>query len=160
LERVVKELWQMPQREYHHFAVELFAAHKKLWNKSSIKLIEYCITHQSWWDTVDFIANEWTGPYFKLFPQQTAPVHANGISRIIMATAQQPVIPETYKIDWNTELFSKYITHLANSKEFFVQKAIGWMLREYGKVNPKWVKEFVKKNELAPLSKREALKNL
>jgi 3-methyladenine DNA glycosylase AlkD len=47
-----------------------------------------------------------------------------------------------------------------NSKEFFIQKAIGWALRQYAKTNPKWVKDFVKSNTLKPLSKREALKYL
>ena len=49
---------------------------------------------------------------------------------------------------------------MPKSKEFFIQKAIGWALREYAKTNPVWVKEFVAKHELAPLSKREALKHI
>jgi len=50
--------------------------------------------------------------------------------------------------------------NLSGSSEFFIQKGIGWMLREYGKTNPEWVKEFIRKNKIASLSKREALKNL
>lgn len=47
-----------------------------------------------------------------------------------------------------------------SSKEFFIQKAIGWALREYSKTNPAWVKSFVESQDLAPLSKREALKKI
>ena len=43
---------------------------------------------------------------------------------------------------------------------FFIQKAIGWALREYAKSNPKIVKEFVEKSNLKPLSTKEALKNI
>jgi 3-methyladenine DNA glycosylase AlkD len=50
--------------------------------------------------------------------------------------------------------------HCANSKQFFIQKAIGWALREYAKTNPTWVKNFVQDNPLPSLSKREALKRL
>jgi 3-methyladenine DNA glycosylase AlkD len=47
-----------------------------------------------------------------------------------------------------------------SSKAFFIQKAIGWALREYSKTNPAWVKSFVESQDLAPLSKREALKKI
>jgi len=44
--------------------------------------------------------------------------------------------------------------------EFFVQKAIGWALREHAKTDPEWVLAFAERHqdELAPLSRREALK--
>jgi 3-methyladenine DNA glycosylase AlkD len=44
------------------------------------------------------------------------------------------------------------------SKEFFINKAIGWILREYSKTDAQVVTDFVKKTDLTPLSKREALK--
>ncbi|MNU05030.1 DNA alkylation repair enzyme [compost metagenome] len=46
----------------------------------------------------------------------------------------------------------------AGSKEFFIQKAIGWALREYSKFNPASVEAFIDKEELMPLSRREGLK--
>ena len=52
------------------------------------------------------------------------------------------------------------IESLLISNEFFVNKAIGWILREYGKTNPKWVIQFVRETELSNLSKRQALKHL
>ena len=46
--------------------------------------------------------------------------------------------------------------------EFFIQKAVGWALREHAKTDPGWVRAFVDRHrdDLAPLSRREALKNL
>jgi len=44
--------------------------------------------------------------------------------------------------------------------QLFIQKAIGWSLREYAKTNPEAVRDFVEKTPLASLSKREALKHL
>jgi 3-methyladenine DNA glycosylase AlkD len=46
------------------------------------------------------------------------------------------------------------------SKEFFIQKAIGWALREYAKTNPEAVKNFVQDANLKSLSTKEALKNI
>ncbi len=49
---------------------------------------------------------------------------------------------------------------LKTSKKFFIQKAIGWALREYAKTTPDVVWKYVQTNELAPLSKREAIKHI
>ena len=48
------------------------------------------------------------------------------------------------------------------SKEFFLQKAIGWALRQYAWTDPAEVRRYVRRNEsrLSGLSKREALKNI
>jgi 3-methyladenine DNA glycosylase AlkD len=56
-------------------------------------------------------------------------------------------------------LFANCLTH-AESKEFFIQKAIGWSLREYSKTNPEAVVQFVEANTFKPLSVREALRLL
>jgi 3-methyladenine DNA glycosylase AlkD len=67
---------------------------------------------------------------------------------------------KSYKKNTDATLLSKYILNCNHSKEFFIQKAIGWALREYSKTNPAWVLDFVENNNLAPLSKREALKRI
>ena len=65
-----------------------------------------------------------------------------------------------YKDKTDTDLLAKNIQSLRTSKEFFIQKAIGWALRQYARTDPNWVLDFVENNALAPLSKREALKHL
>jgi len=56
-------------------------------------------------------------------------------------------------------LFSECLKR-AYSKEFFIQKAIGWALREYAKTNPKAIQILVSLHQLKPLSAKEALENL
>jgi len=65
-----------------------------------------------------------------------------------------------YKEKTDFELMCKYILKRANSTEFFVRKAIGWVLRQYSKYNPEAVINFVEqhKTELSNLSQKEALK--
>ena len=60
----------------------------------------------------------------------------------------------------NTELLEKIIVNNFGSNEFFINKAIGWSLRDYSKTNPKWVKEFVGKykDKMDKLSIKEASK--
>ncbi len=161
LEMIVKECFQLPQREFQYFGVELFGYHKKLWKKSSVKMMEHCLINKSWWDSVDHIASEWLGSYFKLFPEQIIPVTSKwNTSENIWLQRSSIMFQKSYKKETNTELLSKYILHCAGSKDFFIRKAIGWALREYFKTDPEWVKEFVKQHILSPLSKREALKRV
>lgn len=159
--RVVKELWQRPEREYQYFAQELLGFHKKVWSKNIIKLIEYCIIHKSWWDTVDSLSSEGTGPYFQKYPEEINVITSRwNTSDNIWLNRSSLLFMKSYKQKLDKKLMSDYILQLSASREFFIQKAIGWVLREYAKTDPEWVKSFVRKNKIAPLSKREALKNL
>jgi 3-methyladenine DNA glycosylase AlkD len=61
-----------------------------------------------------------------------------------------------YKKELDTDLLADIISQFSTSKEFFIQKAIGWILRDYSRVNPVWVQQFVDSHSLKPLSVREA----
>ena len=62
----------------------------------------------------------------------------------------------------NTELLEKILKNNLGQAEFFINKAIGWALRDYSKTNPEWVKNFIEKNRenMAKLSIKEASKYL
>ena len=62
-----------------------------------------------------------------------------------------------YPTDW--DLLQKYILRRADSTAFFIQKAAGWALRDYSKIDAAAVIDFVAAHpELSNLTKREALK--
>jgi 3-methyladenine DNA glycosylase AlkD len=63
-----------------------------------------------------------------------------------------------YKTQTDAALLFSLVEQNKDSKEFFIQKAIGWALREYSKTAPEAVQAFVAETLLAPLSRREALK--
>ena len=71
----------------------------------------------------------------------------------IIVIAELPGVEKT-----DIDLLSDCIDRLQGSKEFFINKAIGWILREYSKSDSDWVINFVENRKLANLSKREALK--
>ncbi len=62
----------------------------------------------------------------------------------------------------NTELLEKILVNNFGSDEFFINKAIGWSLRDYSKTNPEYVKAFISKysDQMANLSIKEASKYL
>ncbi|MBS4042529.1 MAG: DNA alkylation repair protein [Chitinophagaceae bacterium] len=158
---LVKELYKQPEREFQYVAIELIAFHKKYWTKELIELTEHCIVNKSWWDSVDHIASLILGPYFKKFPEQIIPITNRwNNSENFWLQRSSIMFQKAYKTETDTNLLGKYILNVRNNKEFFVQKAIGWALREYGKTNPSWVKNFVQQNQLTGLSAREALRRI
>jgi 3-methyladenine DNA glycosylase AlkD len=62
----------------------------------------------------------------------------------------------------DTDLMERIIVNNLGQSESFINKAIGWSLREYSKTNPGWVREFIEKHrdKMAPLSIREGSKHL
>ena len=68
------------------------------------------------------------------------------------------VLPNRLKEKVDVELLSYVIRSLLGSNEFFINKAIGWVLRNYSKTDPDWVTRFADKTELSNLSRREAIR--
>ncbi len=156
---IVKELWKLPERDFQYFAIELCIKCKKQWTENDISVFEQLIVNKSWWDTVDYLANHVVGPWFQKFPQHIKSVTSRwNKSENIWLQRMSLLFQLKYKKETDLELLFRYIKNLSDSNEFFVQKAIGWVLREYSKTNEKVVLNFVKENQLKPLSRREALK--
>jgi len=161
LETVVKKLWQKDEREYQYFAAELVEKYKKEFNEDIIELLEYMITHKSWWDTVDQIAKKLVGSYFKKFPEKKEVYIKKWINSDNIWLQRSCILFQLgYKEDTNVDLLFDIILRLKDIDEFFIQKAIGWALRQYARIEPEVIRTFVKDNELSSLSKREALKHL
>lgn len=160
IQQITQECFSKKEREFQYAAVELIAFYKKQWAVNIIETLEYCITHKSWWDSVDHVASECLHDYFTKFPKQVIPVTQKwNQSNNIWLQRSSLMFPKFFKEQTDTTLLSQYILTLKDSKEFFIQKAIGWSLREYAKTDPRWVKRFVEQNTLPALSKREALKH-
>ena len=161
LEVIVKELWMLPEREFQYCAMEILMQYEKLWQQEMIDVIEYCLTNKSWWDTVDPLSYDCAGDYFKMYPGKIKSITGRwNASKNIWLQRSSLLFQKKYKKDTDTILLAEYISNLSASKEFFVQKSIGWILREYAKTDADWVTTFVNTHALAPLSQREAMKHL
>lgn len=156
---VVYYLWDCPERELQHFAVELVEKYIKKTDDQILDLLEFMITNKSWWDTVDFIAAKLVGPFFNQYPELIKPVTEKWMeSGNIWLQRTALLFQLKYKKDTDFELMKEYILRLADSKEFFIRKAIGWILREYSKTEPEKVIQFVNDAPISNFSKKEALK--
>lgn len=159
LPKYIKSLWQKPQREFHYFAMKLCFKYVKQLEEKDIELFEFMITHNSWWDSIDFIAPNLVGAYFKKFPEKRNSIIERWIASENLWLQRSAILFQLkYKDTLDTEYLAYIIHQFIGSKEFFINKAIGWVLREYAYRNPEWVIAFAEKTELNNLSRREALR--
>ena len=155
----ILELWEMDEREYQYMALTYIEKSLKKLQKEDLALMERFVLEKSWWDTVDAIAAKAVGKIAEKFPEiieETIDDWAEHDNMWLRRTAI--LFQLKYKEKTDEERLYRYIRSNSDSKEFFIQKAIGWALREYSKTNPSSVKQFINENSLAPLSVREGSK--
>lgn len=155
-------LFAKKQREFHYCAIEILIKQlKRKYTKEDILLIEKLITANSWWDSVDSVAKNILGEYLLEFPDEIMATIARFSDSDDMWLNRSAILFQLgYKEKTNFDLLKTSCLKHKSSTEFFIQKVIGWALREYGKTNPEKVREFVAVNNLKPLSRKEALKNI
>lgn len=159
LKHITLDLWDMPEREFQYIAIGLLKKFTKKWDEDFIDLFEKLIITKSWWDSVDGLASWMVGEHFKRFPHLRDKYIDRWMKSGNMWLQRTCLLFQlSYKEKTDEMLMKNIILSLNGSKEFFINKAIGWILREYSKTDAQAVINFVEHNELSNLSKREALK--
>lgn len=155
------ELFAMPEREFQYAAMEYLMKAQKCWDPRVPALIDSWVDTKTWWDVVDVLGPKVLGAYFLTFPEQRDAWIARWMASPVFWHQRLCILFQLgYKSKTDLQVLSAVILSLNTSKEFFIQKAIGWALRQYARTDADWVREFVDENVLMPLSKREALKHI
>jgi 3-methyladenine DNA glycosylase AlkD len=161
LDEIARELWSLPQREFQYAATSLIGRMEEKLPKGFAKTFEYLITHKSWWDTVDSLAGGIIGVYFHRFPDMQAKTLAKWRKSDNFWLRRTCILFQlNHKKETDFDLLCDIIRENLGSQEFFINKAIGWALRQYARTDPQAVKKFVRATDLNPLSRREAMKHL
>jgi len=159
LDPILRDLWALPQREYQYAATGILSRCENRLPAGFMRTLEYLLVTKSWWDTVDTIATGTVGVHFKRYPQVKARYLARWRkSRKFWLRRACILFQLNYKADTDFPLMQDIIRENLGSEEFFINKAIGWALRQYTRVDPQAVRRFVAETPLQPLSAREALK--
>ncbi|MHA6258293.1 DNA alkylation repair protein [Sporosarcina sp. CAU 1771] len=157
----VWKLYQLPEREYHYLAIALIEKLKKHLTPDDLPVFLQLIETNSWWDSVDSIAPNAVGRIIKMDRENGENVMREWSQSDNMWTNRSAILHQLkFKQDTNANFLFEIINQHTHSNEFFIQKAIGWALREYAKTDPAVVLSFTEEHALKPLSKREALKHL
>jgi len=159
--RFVRQAWEHPFREMQYAALDYLETRKNLLRPGDLPQLKKLAQSKSWWDTIDFL-DRLAGGIIAGFPE-TRPV-------ILQWSRDEDIWLRRLAIDHqllrkdqtDQHLLEQILVNNLNQTEFFINKAIGWALRDYSKTNPEWVKNFIRQHhgKMAPLSIREASKYL
>lgn len=170
---LVDALFKEPEREMHCLAsyilCEVSRAFRKGKGKMSTERAEYVFSYikslivcKSWWDTVDQL----------VVPLGIVVLSSREIGEKEMRVWSQDenfwvrraaiIHQRGFKELTNKELLDELCISQFGSTEFFINKAVGWALRDYAWYNPQHVFDFCEthKDAMAKLTHREACKNL
>lgn len=161
LKTEVWKLYELQEREYQYAAIALLEKMAKHLSVDDLPFLRQLIESKSWWDSVDSIAPRAVGHVVRTERRDGAAVMLEWAQTDNMWTNRAAILHQLkYKQETDTAVLQRIILQHAASHEFFIQKSIGWALREYAKTDAQWVRSFVSENALMPLSRREALKNI
>ena len=158
---LIKLLWAGKQRDYQYTAMEFLQRNKKKLDVSDIPFIEGLLIAKPWWDSIDMLASHMVGHLFKddidtrnIWVEKWMASDNMWLQRTCL------IFQLKYANEIDLDLLKALILELKSINQFFIQKAIGWSLRQSARFYPEEVQEFVEENEdLSRLAKREALKH-
>ena len=157
----INEAWNYPYRELQYTALDYLEIRKKLLTPSDLPRLKKLAQTKSWWDTIDFL-DRLVGSIIARFPETKATILSWSCDEDIWLRRLAIDHQLLRKEETDTELLEKILANNLGQTEFFINKAIGWALRDYSKTNPDWVKDFIERYrvEMAALSIREGSKYL
>ncbi len=158
---LIFELWEQPEREYQYLATDCLTKLKAQLSPDDIPNLRRLIITKSWWDTIDAL-DTIVGGIAMRYPEVNETLLKWSVDDNIWLRRTAIDHQLTRKDKTDTDLLERILENNLGSSEFFINKAIGWSLRDYSKTNPYWVRRFIEKNKakMSPLSIREASKHL
>lgn len=158
-------LWQKPEREYRYTAVDLLRQNSAQLNVNDLSALQAMLLREPWWETVDGLSAVIAEVMHAAVQQKpnaaaTMDVWLKHPSHWVRRSAMLHQLG--WRLDTDTTRLFGYATQLADEKEFFIRKAIGWALRDYARWNPQAVTDFLVEHRasLSGLTVREAAKHL
>ena len=142
--KFIEQCYADNHREFQYLAYEYLLAMKKQLSFEDISSVKVLVKKKSWWDTVDMLAQVVSNIALK----------DSRVEEEMLAWSQEENIwvqriailyQLRFKEKTNTTQLEPIILNCVGTNEFFINKAIGWALREYSKTNPDWVRDFLEK---------------
>jgi len=157
----VETCWKKEPREYQYVAANYLKAMQSYLTESDLPKLERLVVTKSWWDTVD-ILDRVVGSLVYDKPELEKIILQWSLSDNIWLRRVAIDHQLLRKEKTNIQLMEKILLNNLDQTEFFINKAIGWALRDYSKTNPDWVAAFIEKNKarMAVLSIKEASRYL
>lgn len=161
---VVRRLWDGSVHEQRMAAVLLLEARVDLLTAADLGLVERMIRGSFTWAYVDILAASVAGSIVERHARLVdeldhwATDKSFWLRRAAMLTLLGPL--RSGKGDWRR--FKRYADSMLDEKEFFIRKAIGWVLRETSEKRPERVRRYVESrlDRMSGVTFREAVRRL
>ena len=161
---LVEELWRRRVNELCMFAIELLISRSDLLRAADLKLVERLLRRSHTWAYVDALAARVAGDLVVRYPslEKTLDRWARDEDFWLRRSALLALLPPLREGGGDWERFAGYADRMLEEKEFFIRKAIGWVLRETSKKRPELVVEFVgeRVDRISGVAIREAVRHL
>ena len=157
-------LWQQPQREYQHVALDMLALHRRQLGVEHLPALLGLARQRAWWDSVDGMAGI-VGDVLQVELRRGGDGHAHMVPALRHEDFWLRRIAMLHQLGWRADTDAGWLFEaalaLAHEDEFFIRKAIGWALRDYARHAPAEVLAFATQHrlQLSALTRREALKH-
>jgi 3-methyladenine DNA glycosylase AlkD len=151
----LKHLYSLPEREYHYLVYEYLSTLKHLLKEEDMESLEFFIVERAWWDTVDALSSNIVGHLVRNHPGVKPEIRKWIHSDNLWLRRAAILCQLKFRGDTDLDLLEEAIVSGKDTGEFFLNKAIGWALRNYSKHDPDYVKAFITRTPLHPLSIRE-----
>jgi len=160
MKSLINVMWCKDEREWQYIAMDTMKLYLSKMDDSYIPFVEDLICRKSWWDSVDFLASTCIGKLLKQSPELRDEYIEKWINSGQLWLERTAIIHQLkYGHQTDAALLEALIDMKKEDSQFFIQKAIGWSLRQYSKYNPLAVKEILSNHpELSGLAVREASK--
>lgn len=151
--------FQDEYRDMNYLVLDYLLAQKKSLQFDDIKKMEVFVKTNQWWDSID-VMNTIIGDIGLLDPRVDELMLKWSTDKDFWLRRVAITHQLMRKINTNTELLEKILVNNFGSDEFFINKAIGWALRDYSKTDPDWVRNFIENHweKMSKLSIREGSK--
>lgn len=162
---VAGTLWAAPVHEQRMAAVELLDVFSDQLGPSDMTLLERFLREARTWALVDGLAASVVGTLVARHPDETNDVldrWATDDDFWIRRAALLALLVPLRKGGGDFDRFSGYADAMLEDKEFFIRKAIGWVLRDTARKRPDLVYEWLlpRAGRASGVTLREAVKPL
>lgn len=164
VEAVARSLWARPVHERRLAAAELLAAVTDQLRPEDVCMVEQLLRESRTWAIVDVLAPRVMGPLAERFAELGTVLDRWAVDDDfwVRRAALLALLVPLRRGDGDFERFTRYADMMHDDKEFFVYKAIGWVLRDTGRRRPEMVFDWVlpRADRLPSVALREAVKPL
>lgn len=159
--KFINQAWENPYREMQYVVLDYLQLKQTSLASNDLTKVKKLAQTKPWWDTIDFLCR--SVGYICLHYPETKKIVLNWSTDEDIWLRRLAIEHQLLqKEETDVQLLEQILINNLNQIEFFINKAIGWALRDYSKTNPDWVREFIEKykDRLSKLSIKEGSKYL